>query len=47
MVSNTMQRTIQKTFEQKCKTCLSCDFYHLTMEEEDNFIDIDAVKGTL
>jgi hypothetical protein len=49
MVSNTQcNGTVQKTFEQKCKTCLSCDFYRLTMEdEEDTFIDIDAVKGML
>jgi hypothetical protein len=49
MVSNTQcNGTVQKTFEQKYRTCLSCDFYRLTMEEEeDNFITIDALKGML
>jgi hypothetical protein len=49
MVSNTQcNGTVQKTFEQKYNTCLSCDFYRLAMEEEkDNFIDIDALNGML
>jgi hypothetical protein len=49
MVINTRcNGTVQKTFEQKCMACLSCDFYYLAMEEEeDEFIDIHALKGML